>query len=149
MTHLNERQKKAIESVVNGMTRHEAGVLAGYSKKSAGQTVSNLLKTPMAVEYFKKIEAALPKMDASKVLNIIGRKEILTGIARQTGEESTKEAISAIDMLNKMDGAYVEKLEVTHSGGVMVIPMSESLTDWEKLAAPSQAKLMADAVTDI
>ena len=56
--------------------------------------------------------------------------------------------LAAAQALMRMNGWDAPvKVDVNHTtGGVMLIPMAESMTDWEKAAAPSQAKLMADAI---
>ena len=44
-------------------------------------------------------------------MSISQRKEWLTGIVMDECEE-TKDRLKAVDILNRMDGAYIDKLEV-------------------------------------
>ena len=65
-------------------------------------------------------------------------------------ETVTLESINKMDAgktLIKMKGWDAPvKIDVNHSGGVMLIPMAANLLDWEKAAQDSQAKLMKDAI---
>lgn len=69
--------------------------------------------------------------------------------ANYFGEGSSHSArVKAQSQLSKIFGMETIhlKAEVAHSGGVMVVPMAGNLEEWEKLAASSQAALMADAI---
>ena len=113
-----------------GNARHEAfaqGVAAGKSKTDAykavypraeawkDQTVynkaSDLAKRP---EVQERVEELQQSATSETVLTIAGRKELLSRIALDECE-STQVRIKAIDTLNKMDGAYVENVNVNGS----------------------------------
>ena len=102
-----------------GWTYKKMAVLAGYPGKeeTAAASVSRLLKTVK----FKTVLTELKNKVADKaeekkfILSVSERKEILSKIACDK-EERTQQRISAIDVLNKMDGEYLNKTEL--SGGV-------------------------------
>lgn len=144
MKNLTDKQRLTIQHVAAGMPYGEAGIQAGYSSRSAAQTVHRMIQKPPAQAYLEDLRQ---KSETSSVLSISERKEILSSIATMTTDDATpSEAIRAIAELNKMDGAYVpEKLDVNHGGGVLLIP-AISPDDWEKSARESQAKLMADTI---
>lgn len=77
---------------------------AGYASKSAKVTACKLLKKPEVAE-------AIANQEAEKANQAIAdaneRRELLTKWAR--GSKDPVAAIRAMDVLNKMDGAYIEK----------------------------------------
>ena len=98
-----------------GWTNKKMAVLAGYpgDDKSASMAVSRLIKSDKFKKFLSEIK---PKEDDTAfILSVQQRKELLSRIASDT-EERTQQRISAIDVLNKMDGEYLNKTEL--SGGV-------------------------------
>jgi phage terminase small subunit len=87
---------------------------AGYAKASAKVTGCRLLKKP-------EVAAAIANHESEKANQLIAdaaeRRELLTGIAR-SGKNPVA-AIKAVDILNKMDGVYVQKHE--HVGPVQIV----------------------------
>jgi phage terminase small subunit len=84
---------------------------AGYASSSAKVTACRLLKKPAIAE-------AIANHESEKANQLIAdaneRRELLTRISRSN--KNPVAAIKAIDVLNKMDGAYIEKHQ--HSGNV-------------------------------
>ena len=78
------------------------------------------------------------------------RKEHLSQIV-QSQLTTPSEQMAAIHLLNKMEAVYVTKIEadVSHEGGVMLVPMAASVDDWTAVAESSQAKLMNDAIDGV
>ena len=98
-----------------GWTHKKMAILAGFPGKEscADNAVSRLLKSAKFKEFLAEIK---PKEeDTAFILSVQQRKELLSRIASDT-EERTQQRISAIDVLNKMDGEYLNKTEL--SGGV-------------------------------
>lgn len=52
---LNDRQIKFCQNLVSGMTQEQAYIEAGYSKKTARQSSSDLLKNPNISEHLEKL----------------------------------------------------------------------------------------------
>lgn len=106
---LNAKQKKfCLEFRKNGGCIAEAAKSAGYSEKSASSLGSQLLKNPKVLEYIEQL-----RLDAQRktIMGIIERQEKLTKIARDE-KEKTFDRLAAIDMLNKMDGVYIVKVDL-------------------------------------
>ena len=106
----------------------EAGY-AGEKDSTAGTNSWKLLKNA-------KIQARLAELQAevknSKMMDIAERREVLANIARDS--ESTKQdVIKAIDTLNKMDGAYLNRTEIT--GGVPVVICDDITEDTKRQEA--------------
>lgn len=87
----------------------KAAVLAGYAKNSAHVTGSRLLrKANIATALAKVVDA----QTQSAVADAAERRELLTGMARSKDEHPVAR-LKAVDILNKMDGLYVQKHEVS------------------------------------
>ena len=54
--------------------------------------------------------------------------------------------VAAMAQLARIYGMDTINIKAEHTGGVMLIPMTSSLSEWEKAASKSQAALMADAI---
>lgn len=80
------------------------------------------------------------------------KKVVTVRIAKDGSETETTtlesvpklEAIKTLIRMKGWDSPI--KVDVNHSGGVMLVPIADNLSDWEKAAADSQEKLMADAI---
>lgn len=107
--------------------KHEAyaqGLAAGMSQKDAykaaypraetwkDQTIYNrsseLARRPEVVERVQELQR---ESTSAAVMTIAQRKEWLTGLILD-GDEATPNRLKAVDLLNKMDGAYVEQINV-------------------------------------
>jgi len=132
-----------------------------------------LLKKPVVKRYLERLTARLEELGVASMLEVqmfltaairtpVGmldeenplcqRKTTVT-TTHKDGTETEKvslESVSKLEaakMLIRMKGWDAPtKIDVSHSGGVMLVPMAENLTDWQKAAGESQAKLMADAI---
>ena len=132
-----------------------------------------LLKKPQVKKYLESLQKRLEEMGVASMLEVqlwltgairtpIGmiednsplcQKKIVTVRTSKDGgvtETTTLESVSKMDAaktLIKMKGWDAPvKVDVNHSGGVMLVPMADNLSDWQKAAGESQEKLMADAV---
>ena len=106
---LSAKQKKfCLEFRKNGGCVTEAAIAAGYSAKSASSLGSQLLKNPKVADYIEQL-----RLDAARktIMGIIERQETLTQIARNTEAEDA-DRTRAIDIMNKMDGVYIVKVDV-------------------------------------
>ena len=143
---LNQRQKSALRYFASGMSQTMAGRRAGYSVNCASQMVNKLLKRKDAQTFLATVNQTVETLGGKIILDVTSRKQHLSDIV--TSQSSTpSEAMAAIDLLNKMEGLYVTKVQadVRHTGGIMQVPVI-SLSDWEKGAAQAQAKLMEEAI---
>jgi phage terminase small subunit len=163
---LSTQQKRFADGVLSGLHAGRAYEAAGYNStgSTADVCASQLLRKPKVSEYIENIKT---KATSDLVMSIKERKEWLTGgikvplsevdssstycVEEINTEGMTKikkvDPIRAMDMLNKMDGAYAaEKVEVEHKGGVLVVPMAEDLDEWEKNSIEQQEKLQQETI---
>ena len=105
---LNARQKSFCEFYVASGNATEAAMKAGYSE-TYSQTRTNVLL--QNVEICRYINELQEKTKTSRIMTAIERREFLT---KMILKEETKDTdrLKALDILNKMDGEYTQKLEV-------------------------------------
>lgn len=109
----NPRHEKFAQELAGGMSQRSAYRAAfPSSEKWKDETVDS--KASVLAKNGKVLERLQELAEASTteaVMNATQRKEWLTGIIRSKAEE-TKDKLKACDLLNRMDGAYVDKLQV-------------------------------------
>lgn len=94
----------------------EAYKAAGYKAKTdkAASTVAARLLGNVGIQ--QRIEELRREMDSRKIMDATERRELLTQFARD--EETGKtDRLRAMDLLNKMDGVYINKTQVSGVDG--------------------------------
>ena len=111
---MNARQKKFAEYYAQCGNTVQSALKAGYSGSYANKLAHKLLENIGVAEYIRELTQSTQK---ERILTAIERQELLSGIARNEEEKAT-DRIKAMDVLNKMTGEYIERLDV--SGGLDV-----------------------------
>ncbi len=123
---MTDRQEKFCLEYVRCGNATEAYRSAGYNPKSAHAAEvrgSALLRN---VEVKAKIAELRGQLEDEKIMDAKARRERLTEIAKG---KSPIVAIKAIDVLNKMDGVYINKTQLTGEGGGPLTIAWESADD--------------------
>jgi len=112
------QEKFCIEFVRCGNAT-EAYKRAGYkarSDKVAGTAAARLLGN---VGIQQRIVELQSEMDSHKIMDAAERRELLTRFAR---DENTGKAdrLKAMDLLNKMDGVYINKTQISGIDGAPI-----------------------------
>lgn len=98
----------------------EAYKNAGYkvrSDKVAGVCAAKLLGNARVQSRIAELRR---EMDSYKIMDAAERRELLTQFARD--EETAKpDRLKAMDLLNKMDGVYINKTQVSGADGKPLI----------------------------
>ena len=118
---MTEKQKRFCDEYMIDLNATQAAIRAGYSQKTAYSIGVENLKKPELKEY---IEGHIEKAHNKAIIDRQERMTILSDIAKNE-EEKAASRISAIDTLNKMDGEYITKLEVSKSIDDTVKEMEE------------------------
>ena len=116
---MTERQEKFCLEMVRCGNATEAYKAAGYkprSDKAAGNCGSRLLEN---VGIKARIAELREKMADETIMDAKARRVKLSEIAKHPGTKD-ENVIKAIDTLNKMDGLYIQKTEL--SGSVQTVP---------------------------
>lgn len=112
------QEKFCIEFVRCGNAT-EAYKRAGYkarSDKVAGTAAARLLGN---VGIQRRIVELQSEMDSHKIMDAAERRELLTRFARD--EETGKaDRLKAMDLLNKMDGVYINKTQISGIDGAPI-----------------------------
>lgn len=127
---LNVRQEKFCLEYAKCGNATEAAIAAGYAEKYAGQNADKLLKNTKIQDRLNELREQL---ESEKIADIKEMQETLTAIIRQQMMEeipmvvnngdwsevqtvekkpSIKDVVSAINSLGKMQGAFIDKLNV-------------------------------------
>ncbi|WP_294465530.1 terminase small subunit [uncultured Ruminococcus sp.] len=110
---LNARQKKFAEYYAQSGNTVQSAIKAGYSENYANTNACKLLENVRVSEYIKQLS---DKLKDERILSAKDRQLILSGIAKNENHiEDTSDVIKAIDLLNKMTGEYLNKVEVNGS----------------------------------
>ncbi len=110
---LNARQKKFAEYYAQSGNTVQSAIKAGYSENYANTNACKLLENVRVSEYIKQLS---DKLKDERILSAKDRQLILSEIAKNENHiEDTSDVIKAIDLLNKMTGEYLNKVEVNGS----------------------------------
>ena len=120
---LNARQKSFCEFYVASGNATESAIKAGYSEKYTNKNVSKIRQNTAVQEYIKELQE---KAKTNRIMTAVERREFLTEVIKN-GNEKVQDRLKALDILNKMDGEYIEKMQL--SGQVDTNPLSGLTTE--------------------
>ena len=105
------KQEKFVQNIMLGMSQADA-YRASYNAKNMGDNAiyreaSLLMENPKVSQRLKELRDQLAN---ESIMSAQKRMEWLTSIVNATGE-STGDRLKAIDILNKMSGEYVQKVQ--------------------------------------
>ena len=108
---LTAKQEKFVQNIVNGMTQVDAYKDAYSANKMSDNAIyreaSLLMKNPKVAQRHKE----LGQITANKaIMSAQQRLEWLSN-AIEDNEVATNEKLKAIDIMNKMQGEYVQKVQ--------------------------------------
>ena len=105
---LNARQKAFCEFYVASGNATDAAIKAGYKEKNARFIGCENLTKANIKEYIEELQE---KAKGNRIMTAIERREFLTSMIKDGAVKDT-DRLKALDILNKMDGEYTQKLEV-------------------------------------
>ena len=120
---LNARQKSFCEFYVASGNATESAIKAGYSEKYTNKNVSKIRQNTAVQEYIKELQE---KAKTNRIMTAVERREFLTEVIKNRNER-LQDRLKALDILNKMDGEYIEKMQL--SGQVNTNPLSGLTTE--------------------
>ena len=110
---LTPKQEIFVASLVKGNSQRQAYIeaypnAAKWKDESVDAKACYLLRTDKVQIRYQEL---LKKAEDEAIMSAVERKRFLTGVIK--GEKiSTSDRLKALDLLNKMDGQYIEKHEV-------------------------------------
>jgi len=110
---LTPKQEIFVASLVKGNSQRQAYIeaypnAAKWKEESIDSKASNLLKRD---KVWTRYEELLKKAEDESILTAIERKRWLTSVIKAE-KVTTSDKLKALDLLNKMDGQYIDKVEV-------------------------------------
>ena len=120
---LNARQKAFCEYYVASGNATEAAIKAGYSETYSKTRTNVLLQNVEICRYINELQE---KAKSSRIMTAIERREFLTSMIKD-GTVKDTDRLKALDILNKMDGEYTQKVEV--NGNINSNPFSNLTTE--------------------
>ena len=116
LTPKQEQFAKAI--ALDGMNYSDAYRSAYNCQRMSDTTINNnAWKLMQNNEITTRIKELAAEADSPKIMSAKQRKEKLTKLAN---DEDPNVAMKAIDLLNKMDGEYVQKVEAAVTNAVNI-----------------------------
>lgn len=108
---LTAKQEKFVQNIIQGMSQADAYRSAypnqKMSDKSVWETASKLMTNPKVVSRLNELR---DKLASESIMSAQERMEWLTKLVKNQ-EEGTNEKLKAIDIMNKMSGEYVTKID--------------------------------------
>lgn len=110
---LSAKQEIFVQALVQGKTQRQAYNEAypkslNWKVESVETKACRLFGNPKIQErYFELLKAT----ETKTILNAIQRKQWLSSVI-VSDKENTSDKLKAVDLLNKMDGQYIDKVEV-------------------------------------
>ncbi|WP_339002221.1 terminase small subunit [Fusobacterium animalis] len=105
MTH---RQELFIQEYIKTGNATNSAIKAGYSKRTARSIGQRLLTN---VDIKKKINELSQKIACNNIMTAKERQEYLTKLIN-ADDVKISDKLRAVDILNKMTGEYIQKVEV-------------------------------------
>ena len=108
---LTAKQEKFVQNVIAGMSQADA-YRAAYpnqkmSDKTVWETASKLMNNPKVITRLNELR---DKLASESIMSAQERMEWLTKLVKNE-EEGTNEKLKAIDIMNRMSGEYVTKID--------------------------------------
>lgn len=108
---LTAKQELFVQNIIQGMSQADA-YRSAYPKqrmsdKTVWETASKLMANPKVITRLTELRNELA---THAIMSAQKRLEWLTGVI-QSEEESTGDKLRAVDIMNKMQGEYVTKVE--------------------------------------
>lgn len=108
---LTAKQEKFARCIVEGMTQADAYRSAYNCKKTTDKTVQESASRLMAdPKISARVQELRDKVAISTIMTAQERMEWLTELIR-SNREKTRDKLTAADIMNKMQGEYVQKVE--------------------------------------
>jgi hypothetical protein len=127
-----------------------AAIRVGFLRSVAAQYATMLLEEPYVRREITRLQMEEQADPTTK--DAFDRRMVRASLMREahakgpgSSHAARVQALAKLCNILEMDGAVKVKSEVTHKGGVMVVPGIASVEDWEKAATASQEQLVQNA----
>ncbi|PGH20986.1 terminase [Fusobacterium polymorphum] len=108
MEQMTHRQELFIQEYIKTGNATSSAIKAGYSERTAKSIGQRLLTF---VDIKKRIEELSQKIACNSIMTAKERQEYLTKLIN-AADVKVSDKLKALDILNKMTGEYIQKVEV-------------------------------------
>ena len=109
---LTDKQEKFCLNIVSGMNQADAYRNSYDAQNMADDTIyAEASKLMSNHKVTTRIEKLRDKAANSSIMSAIQRKEFLTNMILNDTDANRTDKLKALDILNKMDGEYITKIE--------------------------------------
>tara|TARA_R100001530_G_scaffold122281_1_gene89881 strand:+ start:717 stop:1334 length:618 start_codon:yes stop_codon:yes gene_type:complete len=129
--------------------------MRAYLRSLAAQLEKRAVADALEIQMFLTEAMRTPIGAIDEDHRLCQRRKVTRRTDKDGGETETVELESvskmdAVKTLIRMKGLDAPlQVEHTHAVGVMIVPMSHNVDDWQAAAVDSQRRLMADAIGDV
>lgn len=117
---LTPKQETFVQKIIEGCSQADAYRFAYSTSKMSDKTIWENASRLMADSKVKaRVQELRDKISTESVMSAQRRLEWLTGVVNDT-EERTENKLKAIDLMNKMQGEYVQKVEAEVKNAVNI-----------------------------
>ena len=135
-----------VEGLCMGLGSTQAAVFAGVASKSAARTGCKYRHDPYVLERFRRLREKLTKDEICSFTELaLNVKSI--AFDEQFTAKQVRVTASAL-MARLMGHEAPAKSESTINGGVLLLPVADSMETWEKQAIAAQAALKREVDQD-
>ena len=113
---MRELQERFCIEFVKSGNASRAYKAAGYKADNDDSVRAAAAKLLTKDNIKKRIAELREKISSSKIMDAQERRELMTKIAKNKKTSNT-DRLKAIDLLNKMDGVYINKTQISGDGG--------------------------------
>lgn len=117
---LTAKQEQFVKNIIDGMSQADAYRSAYPNQKMTDKTVwesaSKLMKNPKVIA---RLEELRSQMITPSIMTAQKRLEWLTELIG-SDNESTTDKLKAVDIMNKMQGEYTQKIEADVKGAISI-----------------------------
>jgi hypothetical protein len=142
---LRAQLDRFVEGLVMGLGSTSAAVFAGVASKPARAAGARWRRDAYVIERFRKLREKLTRDE------ICSFAELALNVKSIAFDEGTNDhvRVTASALMAKLMGHEApSKINGTINGGVLLIPVAESLDAWERAAVVAQAALRAEVEAD-
>lgn len=117
---LTAKQERFCQAIIEGMTQADAYRTAYNAKKMTDKTVQEAASRLMSDSKISaRVEELRERLTSARIMSAKERLEWLTDVINNS-DERTDNRLKAIDLMNKMQGEYVTKVDANVNADVNI-----------------------------
>lgn len=117
---LTAKQEQFVQNIIQGMSQADAYRSAYNAAKMSDKTIHEKASLLAGNDKVRtRIKELREQLASEAIMSAQKRLEWLTGVIK-SNDESTGDKLKAVDIMNKMQGEYVQKVEANVTNEVVI-----------------------------